>query len=60
MFQISEKAMTTLKNLPKTGDVGLMEDYSCRIEEAKVFWFHGEQEIAMRLLRQINHSIQVS
>lgn len=59
-FQISEKAITTIKELQKTGETALTTVYSWKIEEAKVFWFQKEEETAKRLLRQINQTVKVS
>lgn len=50
----------TLKELQKTGETSLATAYSWKVEEAKVFWFQGEQETAMHLLKQLNHTFKVS
>ena len=57
-FQISEKSIATLKDI-KTGENNLTSSFSWKIEEAKVFWFQGEQETAMHQLKQINVSLKV-
>ena len=58
-FQISEKAIATLRGI-KTGGNNERSSFSWKIEEAKVFWFQGEQETAMRQLKQINIALKVS
>ena len=57
-FQISEKAITTLKGIKMDGN-NVRSSFSWKIEEAKVFWFQGEQETAMRQLKQINFGLKV-
>ncbi|CAB3982970.1 serine- kinase ATM [Paramuricea clavata] len=56
-YQISEKSIATLKDI-KTGENNLTSSFSWKIEEAKVFWFQGEQETAMHQLKQINVSLK--
>ena len=58
-FQISEKAIATLSGI-KIGGNNVRSSFSWKIEEAKVFWFQGEQETAMRQLKQINIALKVS
>ena len=43
----------------KTGENIVSSSWSWKIEEAKVFWFQGEQETAMRQLKQINFALKV-
>ncbi len=43
----------------KAGENIVSSSWSWKIEEAKVFWFQGEQETAMRQLKQINFALKV-
>lgn len=58
VFQISEKSIATLRDIV-TRENSLTSSVSWKIEEAKVFWFQGEQETAMRQLKQINFVLKV-
>ena len=51
--------MATLSGI-KIGGNNVRSSFSWKIEEAKVFWFQGEQETAMRQLKQINIALKVS